>query len=179
MLGLKETQAQAGGGHTHPSRDNTPQLGLLEETRLNGVEMFLMRLSRNKNKLSHFLFLVDKENLNCKVRSPEAKGVYALTSCYLCDLHRASSCGHTRSIVKSDASSSLENGFSFWAVEQSLGMTSYLRFNKLRLMQRGRGVCFASFGVLELITCVRKLLLGTQSCLLLCIMKSIDIDGFF
>lgn len=23
VLGLKETQAQAGGGHTHPSTDNT------------------------------------------------------------------------------------------------------------------------------------------------------------
>lgn len=80
VLGLKETQAQAGGEHTHPSRDNTPQLGLLEETRLNGVVMLLMRLSRNKNELSHFFFLVDKENLNCQVRSPEAKGFDVLTS---------------------------------------------------------------------------------------------------
>lgn len=53
VLDFKETQAQAGGGHTGSSKTSTPQLGLLEETKLNGVVMFLIKLGRNKNELGH------------------------------------------------------------------------------------------------------------------------------
>ena len=52
-----------------------------EETKLSGVVMFLMRLSRNKSELSHIFPLVDKANQNCKVEASRVKRFYTLTSC--------------------------------------------------------------------------------------------------
>lgn len=113
-LALQEVQAQAGGRHVRPvplPASTTPQLGQLEETKLNGVVMFLVKLNRSKNELSHFFPVWTKQIQIVQSKPPESRCFMSLPAAVSLTLTGASWCGHARSTVKSDTRSSLEDGF--------------------------------------------------------------------